>query len=133
MLDKMSLMRYNYTYTRYCLYCYVKLVFINLPVYLNLMAQSIKPLFDYILVKPVKQEQATASGIILPENVKEKPQIGEVMAVGTGWHNNDGKVFPLEIKKGQKVIYKKWGGNEIKVENEEWMLIKQEDIMAVVA
>ena len=97
------------------------------------MAQSIKPLFDYILVKPVKQEQATASGIILPENVKEKPQIGEVMAVGTGWHNNDGKVFPLEIKKGQKVIYKKWGGNEVKVENEEWMLIKQEDIMAVVA
>jgi chaperonin GroES len=96
------------------------------------MAQSIKPLFDYILVKPVKQEQATASGIILPENVKEKPQIGEVMAVGSGWHNQDGKKFPLEIKKGQKVIYKKWGGNEIKVENEEWMLIKQDDIMAVV-
>lgn len=96
------------------------------------MAQSIKPLFDYILVKPVKQEQATASGIILPENVKEKPQIGEVMAVGSGWHNQDGKKFPLEIKKGQKVIYKKWGGNEIKVENEEWMLIKQDDIMAIV-
>lgn len=96
------------------------------------MDQSIKPLFDYILVRPVKQEQTTASGIVLPENVKEKPQMGEVMAVGTGWHNQEGKKFPLEIKKGQKVIYKKWGGNEVKVENEEWLLIKQDDVMAIV-
>jgi chaperonin GroES len=96
------------------------------------MSQSIKPLFDYILVRPVKQEQSTASGIVLPENVKEKPQMGEVMAVGAGWHNQEGKKFPLEIKKGQKVIYKKWGGNEVKVENEEWLLIKQDDVMAIV-
>jgi chaperonin GroES len=99
------------------------------------MAKSpqIKPLFDYILVRPTKQEEVTASGIVLPDTVKEKPQMGEVMAVGTGWHNDEGKIFPLEIKVGQKVIYKKWGGNEVKVENEEWLLIKQEDVMAVVA
>lgn len=96
------------------------------------MAQNIQPLFDYILVKPVKQEETTASGIVLPDNVKEKPQIGEVMAVGEGWHNNEGKVFPVKVKVGDKVIYKKWGGNEIKVDREEWMLIKQEDIMATV-
>ncbi len=98
------------------------------------MAKStnIQPLFDYILVKPVKQEETTASGIVLPDSVKEKPQMGEVMAVGEGWHNNEGKVFPIKIKVGEKVIYKKWGGNEIKVDREEWMLIKQEDVMAIV-
>jgi chaperonin GroES len=95
--------------------------------------QSIKPLFDYILVKPTKQDQVTASGIVLPENTKEKPQVGEVMEVGTGWHNNEGKIFPLEIKKGQKVVYKKWGGNEVKVNGEEMLLIKQEDVMAIVS
>lgn len=94
---------------------------------------NIKPLFDYILIKPLELEKTTPSGIVLPDTVKEKPQIGEVMAVGPGWHNDDGKVFPVSVKVGQKVMYKKWGGNEIKVGNEEWMLIKQEDIMAVVS
>lgn len=93
---------------------------------------TIKPLFDYILVKPLKQDQVTASGIVLPDNAKEKPQIGEVMAVGPGWHNQDGKVFPLVVKVGQKVMYKKWGGNEVKVENEEWLIVEQKDIMAIV-
>lgn len=94
---------------------------------------SIQPLFDYVLVRPLQQETTTPSGIVLPETVKEKPQAGEVMAIGPGWHNNDGKVFPLAVKVGQKVLYKKWGGNEVKVENEEWLLIEQKDIMAVVA
>lgn len=94
--------------------------------------QKIKPLFDYILVKPAKQEEVTASGIVLPGNTKEKPQMGEVMAVGEGWHNNEGKTFPVVVKVGQTVVYKKWGGNEVKVGDEEWMLIKQEDVMAVV-
>lgn len=95
--------------------------------------QNIKPLFDYVLVKPLKQEEVTPSGIVLPDTVKEKPQVGEVMAVGPGWHNNDGKVFPLVVKVGQRVLYKKWGGNEVKVGNEEWLLIEQKDVMAVVA
>ncbi|MCX7996281.1 MAG: co-chaperone GroES [Patescibacteria group bacterium] len=95
---------------------------------------QIKPLFDYILVKPIKQEEVTASGIVLPDSVKEKPQMGEVMAVGDGVLD-DGKIVAnsMHIKVGQKVVYKKWGGNEIKVGDEEWLLIKQEDVMAVVS
>jgi chaperonin GroES len=93
---------------------------------------GIQPLFDNVLVKPLEMEQTTPAGILLPDTAKEKPQVGEVMAVGPGWHNNDGKVFPLAVKVGQKVLYKKWGGNEVKVGTEEWMIIKQEDIMAVV-
>jgi chaperonin GroES len=93
--------------------------------------QSIQPLFDFVLVRPVAQDQKTASGIIIPDTAKEKPQIGEVMAVGPGAMNDSGKVAPMVVKVGQKVLYKKWGGNEVKVENEEWMLIEQKDIMAV--
>lgn len=93
---------------------------------------GIQPLFDYVLVKPVSQETVTASGIVLPDTVKEKPQMGEVMAIGDGAVNDEGKKLPMIVKVGQKVIYKKWGGNEVKVGNEEWMLIEQKDIMAVV-
>lgn len=93
---------------------------------------AIKPLFDNVLIKPLEAETKTASGIILPDTAKEKPQIGTVMAVGEGWHNNDGKVFPLAVKVGQKVMYKKWGGNEVKVGAEEWMIVEQKDILAVV-
>lgn len=99
------------------------------------MAQSktnIKPLFDYVLVKPLEQESRTPSGIVLPDVAKEKPQVGEIMAVGPGTLNDDGKTIPMVVKTGQKVIYKKWGGNEIKVGTEEWLLIEQKDIMAIV-
>lgn len=94
---------------------------------------GIQPLFDYVLIKPVQQDEVTASGIVLPETVKEKPQMGEVMAVGPGGMNDEGKTLPMHVKVGQKVLYKKWGGNEIKVGSEEWMLLEQKDIMAVVA
>ncbi|MDP2649888.1 MAG: co-chaperone GroES [bacterium] len=93
---------------------------------------NIKPLFDNVLVKPLEAEAKTASGILLPDSVKEKPQIGLVMAVGGGATNNDGKLIPMVVKVGQKVMYKKWGGNEIKVGSEEWMLVEQKDILAVV-
>lgn len=93
---------------------------------------SIKPLFDYVLVKPLTSEEVTPSGIVLPDTAKEKPQMGEVMAVGTGHVNPDGKVLPMIVKVGQKVMYKKWGGNEIKVGMEEWLIVEQKDIMAVV-
>jgi chaperonin GroES len=93
---------------------------------------SIQPLFDNVLIKPLEAETKTASGIVLPDTVKEKPQMGTIMAVGNGWHNNDGKVFPLEVKIGQKVMYKKWGGNEIKVEGEDWVIVEQKDILAIV-
>jgi chaperonin GroES len=93
---------------------------------------NIKPLFDYVLVKPVKSEEVLPSGIVIPDSAKEKPQIGEIMAVGPGAHNEDGKLIPMLVKIGQKVLYKKWGGNEVKVGMEEWLLIEQKDVMAVV-
>ncbi|MFH1832743.1 MAG: co-chaperone GroES [Candidatus Levyibacteriota bacterium] len=93
---------------------------------------NIKPLFDNVLVKPLEAEVKTASGIVLPDTVKEKPQIGLVMAIGSGAVNNDGKLMPMIVKVGQKVMYKKWGGNEVKVNNQEWMLVEQKDILAIV-
>ncbi len=93
---------------------------------------KIKPLFDYVLVRPLEEEEVTPSGIVIPDTAKEKPQVGEVMAVGPGALNDAGKQLPMMVKVGQKVIYKKWGGNEVKVGQEEWLLIEQKDIMAVV-
>ena len=95
-------------------------------------AKSIKPLFDYILIKPLEEEATTPSGIVLPDSAKEKPQMGQVMAVGTGRITDDGKKVRIVVKVGQKVMYKKWGGNEIKVGMEEWLLVEQKDILAVV-
>ena len=91
-----------------------------------------KPLFDNVLIRPLSEESTTPSGIVLPDSAKEKPQIGEVMEVGPGRQNDEGKVVPVSIRKGQKVLYKKWGGNEVKVGSEEWMIIEEKDIMAVV-
>lgn len=95
--------------------------------------QNIKPLFDYVLIRPLAQEAMTASGIVIPDTVKEKPQVGEVMEVGDGFGSEDGRQNKMIVKKGQHVIYKKWGGNEIKVGTEEWLLIEQKDVMAVVS
>lgn len=92
---------------------------------------KIKPTFDNVLIKPLEAEEKTSSGIILPDSVKEKPQIGKIMAVGSG-REKDGKKIPMVVKVGDKVMYKKWGGNEIKVNNEEWTLIGQDDILAIV-
>jgi len=93
--------------------------------------KHIKPLFDNVLVKPLEAEAKTASGIILPDSTQEKPTVGEIMAVGSG-KTKDGKKIPMNVKVGQKVMYKKWGGNEIKFEEGEWTLIGQEDILALV-
>ena len=93
---------------------------------------SIQPLFDYVLIKPLVAEEVTSSGIVLPDSAKEKPQMGEVMAIGPGTYNADGKLIPMVVKVGQKVMYKKWGGNEIKVGYAEWLLVEQKDVMAIV-
>lgn len=93
---------------------------------------KIKPLFDNVLVRPLEAETTTASGIILPDSVKEKPQIGVIMAIGAGHVTPEGKTLPMVVKIGQKVMYKKWGGNEVKVNNQDWMLVEQKDILAVV-
>lgn len=94
---------------------------------------NIKPLFDNVLIKPVEAETKTASGIVLPDSVKEKPQMGIVMAIGPGAYDEDGKRLPMDVKENQKVMYKKWGGQEIKVGSEEWMLVEQKDILAIVS
>src|SRR5471030_2324807 len=94
--------------------------------------QKITPLFDNVLIKPLKAETKTAGGIYLPETSKEKPQIGEIIAIGEGAFDESGKKLPMIVKVGQKVMFTKWGGNEVKVENEEWKLVKQTDILAIV-
>lgn len=71
------------------------------------------------------------SGIVLPDTAKEKPQVGLVMAVGPGTTDEKGNKVPMAVKVGQKVMYKKWGGNEVKVNNEEWLLVEQKDILAI--
>ena len=91
---------------------------------------NIKPLFDNVLVKPLEAEAKTASGIILPDSAKEKPQIGLVMAVGDG-KIVKGEKHPVIVKIGEKVLYKKWGGSEVKVDKEEWTIVSQDDILAV--
>ncbi len=94
---------------------------------------NIKPLFDNVLIKPLEAETKTASGILLPDTAKEKPQTGLVMAIGDGKILPKGEKQPMVIKVGQKVMYKKWGGNEIKVGSEEWILVGQEDILAIIS
>lgn len=96
-------------------------------------AKNIKPLFDYLLVKPLDSETTTPSGIILPDTVKEKPQMGEILAVGDGGFNEDGKIVKMILKVGQKIMYKKWGGNEVKAEGQELMLIQQKDVLAIIS
>lgn len=91
---------------------------------------KIKPLSDKILVKPLKEKE-TKSGIVLPESAKEKPQEGEVLAVGEGkWQ--EGKRVPLSVKAGDKVLFKQYGGEEIKVEGEELKILEEEDILAII-
>ena len=93
---------------------------------------NIKPLLDNVLIKPLEAEERTLSGIVLPDSAKEKPQMGEVMATGPGLITPEGKRIEMNVKAGQKVMYKKWGGNEVKVDREEWLLVEQKDILAIV-
>jgi chaperonin GroES len=94
---------------------------------------SVKPLFNNILIKPLEAEEKTASGIYLPDNAKEKPQMGIIMAVGDGEVTPKGEKHQIVVKVGQKVMYKKWGGNEVKVNGEEWTIVDQRDILAVIS
>lgn len=93
---------------------------------------TIKPLFDNVLIRPLEAEAKTASGIILPDSAQEKPQTGEVIAVGPGKVTPKGEKEPMVVKPGQKVMYKKWGGNEVKLNGEELTLVEQKDILAIV-
>jgi chaperonin GroES len=96
------------------------------------MSHTIKPLFSYVLVKPLEAEATTSFGLILTDASKEKPQVGEVIAVGEGFASEDGRENKMVVKPGQKVMYKKWGGNEVKLDGKELLLVEQKDIMAIV-
>ena len=93
---------------------------------------KIRPLGDRIVVEPLEAEEKTKGGIILPDSAKEKPQEGKVVAVGKGKIGEDGKPVPMEIKVGDKVLYGKYSGTEITIEDKEYIILKEEDILAVV-
>ncbi|MDN5363437.1 MAG: chaperonin GroES [Eubacteriales bacterium] len=92
----------------------------------------IKPLADRVVVKPLEVEEKTASGIVLPDTAKEKPQQGEVVAVGPGRLLDNGQRAPMEVKVGDKVIYSKYAGTEVKVEGKEYLILNERDILAIV-
>ncbi len=94
------------------------------------MVAKIHPLADRVLVKPMEKEEKTKSGIYLPDTVKEKPQEGEVLAVGPGKMTDEGKRVPPDLKVGDRVIYAKYGGTEIKVDDEDLIILRESDILA---
>lgn len=98
------------------------------------MKNSVKPLFDNVVIKPLGAEEKTPSGILLPDSAKEKPQMGEVIAVGPGVMD-DGEIVKnsMQVKVGDKVMYKKWGGEELKMGSEELVIVKQTDILGVIS
>ena len=92
---------------------------------------TVKPLQDRVLVKRIEEATQTASGLILPDSSKEKPSEGEVIAVGSGYLNQDGSYRALEVKVGDKVLFEKWGGTEVKVGDDELLIMKEEKILGV--
>jgi len=94
---------------------------------------KIKPLSDHILIEPIKEEEKTKTGILLPETAeKEKPEQGMVVAVGPGKKNKKGEYFPPDLKPGQKVLFTKYGPNEIKINDKEYLIAKEEDILGII-
>lgn len=92
---------------------------------------KIRPLQDRILVKRVDEEAKTAGGIIIPDTAKEKPQEGKVVAAGNGKVGDDGNLVPLEVKKGDRVLFSKYAGTEVNIENEEHLIIREEDVLGI--
>ncbi len=92
---------------------------------------SVRPLHDRLIVKRLEEEEKTKGGIIIPDNAKEKPQEGEVIAVGSGKILEDGKKVPLEVKKGDRVLFGKYSGTEIKLDGAEYLMMKEEDILGI--
>jgi len=96
------------------------------------MAKSLQPLGDRVVVKPLDREEVTKSGIVLPETAKEKPQEGEVLAVGPGRVLDDGKRLKLDLKKGDRVLYAKYAGTEFKIDEDELLVLSERDVLAIV-
>jgi chaperonin GroES len=94
---------------------------------------KMRPLHDRVLVKRIESEEKTKSGIIIPDTAKEKPQEGEVVAIGNGLRQENGTIIPLDVKVGDRILFGKWSGTEIKVDGEEYLVMKESDIMGVLA
>ncbi len=93
---------------------------------------NIRPLHDRVIVKRMEEEKTTASGLIIPDSAKEKPSKGEVLAIGKGKVNDSGKTIPLDVKVGDKVLFGQYAGNEIKVEDETLLIMREDDITAII-
>ena len=91
-----------------------------------------RPLHDRVLLRPLEQQERTAGGIIIPDTAKEKPQEGKVVAVGSGARDENGKIHPLDVKKGDVVLYGKWSGTEVKIEGEDFVIMKESDILGII-
>jgi chaperonin GroES len=91
-----------------------------------------RPLHDRVVVRRVTEEQKTSGGIIIPDTAKEKPQEGEIVAVGPGARNEKGEIVPLDVKAGDRVLFGKWSGTETKIDGEELLIMKESDIMAII-
>ena len=92
-----------------------------------------RPLHDRVLVCRIEQEEKTAGGIIIPDTAKEKPMEGEVISVGSGTRSEDGKITPLDVKAGDRILFGKWSGTEIKLDGKEYLVMKESDIMGIIA
>ena len=92
-----------------------------------------RPLHDRVLVRRIEAEAKTAGGIIIPDTAQEKPQEGEVVAVGSGTRADDGKITPLDVKSGDRILFGKWSGTEVKVDGEELLIMKESDILGILA
>ncbi|MCG8509176.1 MAG: co-chaperone GroES [Rhodospirillales bacterium] len=91
-----------------------------------------RPLHDRVLVRRVEQDEKTAGGIIIPDTAKEKPMEGEILSVGTGSRQEDGTVVPLDVKAGDRVLFGKWSGTEVKLDGQDLLIMKESDIMGIV-
>jgi chaperonin GroES len=96
------------------------------------MALNLKPLGDRLIVEPIEAEEVTASGIVLPETAKEKPQQGKVLAVGPGRRDEDGERIEMDVKKDDTVLYAKYAGTEVKIGDKKYLILKESDILAIV-
>ncbi|MFM9977464.1 MAG: co-chaperone GroES [Sphingomonadaceae bacterium] len=93
---------------------------------------NFRPLHDRVLVRRIEAEEKTAGGIIIPDTAKEKPQEGEIVAVGSGTKDEDGDIIPLDVKAGDKILFGKWSGTEVKIDGEDLLIMKESDILGIV-
>jgi chaperonin GroES len=93
---------------------------------------TVRPLHDRLIIKRIEEKESVKGGIIIPDTAKEKPQEGEVIAVGNGKKNEDGKVLPLDVKAGDRILFGKYSGTEIKIDNQEYLILREEEVLGII-